>query len=222
NVTHHKQIETSLRNALQKEKDLNELKLRFSSMVSHEFRTPLSVILSSAGLLKTYADRLPEDRKQMKLNDIENQVHRLVNMLDDILSLSRAESIDVEVTKQLVDLDTICRDIVTEIQQVTTAHTIMTTVTGESHPVELDPNLIADVLRNLLSNAVKYSPAGGSIHLRCHYESNDQITLQIADEGLGIPEEDLQRLFEAFHRAKNVRDISGTGLGLAIVKSAVE
>ncbi len=221
-VTRHKQIESSLRGALDKEKELNELKLRFSSMVSHEFRTPLSVILSSAGLLKTYSDRLPEERKQVKLNDIEFQVHRLVNMLDNILSLSRAESIDVAATKQLVDLDSICQEMVTEIQQMTAEHTIEITVTGESHPVELDPNLMRDVLRNLLSNAVKYSPAGGTVHLRCQYEISNQITLQVADEGLGIPEEDLQRLFEAFHRAKNVRDISGTGLGLSIVKSAVE
>ncbi len=220
NVTHHKQIETSLRSALEKEKELNELKLRFSSMVSHEFRTPLSVILSSAGLLKAYSDRLPPERKEAKLFDIENQVHRLVSMLDKILALSRAESIAVEMNRKPTDLTVMCQEIVTEIQQTTTSHTIEISVSGENRLLALDPDLMGDVIRNLLTNAVKYSPAGGSVQLRLTYEA-EYVTLQVTDSGIGVPEEDLGRLFETFHRAKNVRDISGTGLGLAIVKSAV-
>ena len=220
-VTRHKQIEMSLRASLEKEKELNELKTRFSSMVSHEFRTPLSVILSSAGLLRLYAERLSEERRLAKLIGIEYQVHRMVNMLDNILSLSRAESIELDVTREKVELDDLCREITREIQQTTAAHDISLVLTGQPYPVELDPDLIGDVIRNLLSNAVKYTPNGGVIHVQCDF-ADGSVLLKVTDRGMGIPEEDQRHVFDAFHRAKNVRDVSGTGLGLAIVKNAVE
>lgn len=220
-VSRHKQIEASLRSALDKEKELNELKMRFSSMVSHEFRTPLSVILSSADILMRYSDRLSEERKLTKLNDIENQVNRLVNMLDNILSLSRAESVDLEVTRKSVELNEICIEVVEEIQKTTDQHQVTLNITGQPRTVTIDPNLISDVIRNLLSNSIKYSPEGGAVTLTCDFEQ-EQVVLTVKDNGLGIPEDDLIRLFDAFHRGKNVRDISGTGLGLAIVKQAVD
>ncbi|MGJ3240694.1 MAG: PAS domain S-box protein [Anaerolineae bacterium] len=220
-VSHHKQIETSLRNALEKERELNELKVRFSSMVSHEFRTPLTIILSAVGMLKSYADRMSEERKATKLNDIEKQVHRLVEMLDNILTLSRAESVEISTTRKQIHLDVLCHDIVEEIKLTTDHHTLTFTSVGDVRPITLDPNLIGEVLRNLLTNAVKYSPNGGCIRLKCQYKDKE-LALIVSDEGLGIPEEDQVRLFEAFHRAKNVQDISGTGLGLAIVQRGVQ
>ena len=220
-VTRHKQIEKSLRNALQQEKEINELKARFSSMISHEFRTPLLVILSSADMLKTYGGRLSEERKQAKLADIESQVQRLVGMLDNMLALSRADAVDVVESKKRLDLVDICREIVNEIQQTTPSHTLEFTVSGERRPLELDPQMMRDIIRNLLSNAVKYSAGDHPIQIQCRFE-HDEVVLRVSDRGIGIPDEDKQRLFEAFHRAGNVSTIAGTGLGLAIVKRAVE
>lgn len=220
-VTRHKQIESALRATLQQERELNELKLRFNAMVSHEFRTPLSVILSSAGMLRVYADRLTAEKTEAKLLEIENQVHRMIGLLDNILALSRAEIVQVAITKKPVNPSEFCRQVMEEIQQTTTSHRLELDIQGASRLVQLDPDLMGHLLRNLLSNAVKYSPAGTMIQLRCLY-APDELTLQVQDQGIGIPEDDLLHLFDAFHRAKNVHDISGTGLGLAIVKHAVE
>lgn len=219
-ITRHKQIEASLRKALAQERELNELKTRFSSMVSHEFRTPLTIILSSVGLIRNYGDRLSPEKQQEKLENIEVQVNRLVQMLDDILSLNRAENVALKIDKKRVDPDAIFRQIITEIHQTTSSHRINYITTGDNRPVLIDANLLGDVVRNLLTNAVKYSPSTAEVELECVYEA-DRLLLHVKDHGIGIPEEDQPRLFEMFHRGKNARDISGTGLGLAIVERAV-
>jgi PAS domain S-box-containing protein len=220
-ITRHKQIEKSLRNALANEKELNELKSRFTSMVSHEFRTPLTVILSSTGILKSYADRLTPERRQGKLDSIEEQVKRLVKMLDAILLYSRAESISVESTRHLIDLQESCKQVISELQQIADQHLIDFMVVGEPYLVSMDSNLISEALRNLLSNAIKYSPGREKIDVTLQFNA-DHIWLKVRDYGIGIPEQDQKHLFEAFHRASNVGSISGTGLGLAIVDRAVK
>jgi PAS domain S-box-containing protein len=220
-ITERKQMEQELRAALEKEKELNELKSRFSSMVSHEFRTPLAVILSSTGLLERYSQRMSEEKKQEHLAQIQTQVQRLVGLLDDVLTLSRAETIDISVTAETLDLNALCEEVVAEIQQTTAKHQINLAVSGQPQTVSMDVKLIRQAITNLLTNAVKYSPGGGTVTVDLVYEQPN-VRIRIQDEGIGIPEADQIRLFERFHRAQNVGSISGTGLGLAIVKRAVD
>jgi PAS domain S-box-containing protein len=220
-ITERKQMEQGLRAALEKEKELNELKTRFSSMVSHEFRTPLAVILSSVGLLQRYSDRMSAEKQEEHLSQIQIQVGHLVGLLDDVLSLSRAETLGIKVTADTLDLNEFCIGVVAEIQQTTPKHEILYSIMGHPGPVALDMKLMRQVITNLLSNAIKYSPNGGLVKLTLIYESK-AIFIRIQDEGIGIPEADQKRLFEVFHRAVNVGNIPGTGLGLPIVKRAVE
>jgi PAS domain S-box-containing protein len=220
-ITERKQMEQGLRAALEEERELSELKSRFSSMVSHEFRTPLAIILSSVGLLQRYHSRMPEEKREEHLQQIQTQVGHLVGLLDDVLTLSRAEALGIAITGESVNLTSFCNEIVEEIQQTTQKHQILYTVTGDSRPVIIDTKLLRQAIMNLLSNAVKYSPEGGTVSLNLTYD-NESVVIQCEDTGIGIPEADQKRLFEVFHRARNVGNIPGTGLGLPIVKRAIE
>src|SRR5690606_37390171 len=181
-------------------------------MVSHEFRTPLTVIGSSAGILGEYADRLSEERKQSHLSNIQTQIQHLVELLDDVLMLSRAENLELEMSAVPLDFAGLCRELVAEIQQTTRNHHIDLKITGVDIRPLMDAKLMRQVIANLLSNAVKYSPDGGVVNVDLHM-GEEHILLRVRDRGIGIPEDDAKRLFEAFHRAKNVGNISGTGLG---------
>jgi signal transduction histidine kinase len=190
-------------------------------MLSHDFRTPMAVIQSSAGLLRDYTDRLTEEKKRIHLEKIQIQIKQLVSMLDDTLILMKAQTIGIQFEPKPLDVAALCQAIVKEIQQTTTKHQIAFDSSKDCGEALLDEKLMRQIITNLLSNAVKYSPKGGTVSfdLRCE---NDEIILKIKDAGIGIPEADQANLFEAFRRARNVGDISGTGLGLAIVKQAVD
>lgn len=220
-ITSRKQAEQELRMALEKEKEVNELKSRFVSMVSHEFRTPLSTILSSSEAVKMYKDRMPEEKQLQHLDRIYSQVKRMVSLLDDILVLSRAEAKGMTFAPAMTPLQAFCQDVVDDMQFIAQDHKIEFSYDGEQQPVPIDRELLRQILTNLFSNAIKYSPAGRHVwfDVVC---SNSQALFRVRDEGIGIPEEDLPRMFEAFHRARNAGQVQGTGLGLAIVKRAVD
>jgi signal transduction histidine kinase len=220
-ITSRKQAEQELRMALEKEKEVNELKSRFVSMVSHEFRTPLSTILSSSEAVKMYKDRMPEEKQLQHLDRIYSQVKRMVALLDDILVLSRAEAKGMPFVPTMTPLKSFCQDVVEDMQFIAKDHQIEFTYDGEQQPVPVDRELLRQILTNLFSNAIKYSPAGRRIwfDVVC---SNSQALFRVRDEGIGIPEDDVPRMFEAFHRARNAGQVQGTGLGLAIIKRAVD
>lgn len=220
-ITDLKRVEADIRTALERERELNELKSRFTSMVSHEFRTPLSVIMSATSLLREYSDRMTEEKRIGRFQQIEDQIRHLVELLDDMLTISRAEAVEVETNTEAIDLTVFCEEVIAAIQQTTLMHTIQFVVQGEHRRVRVDTKLMHRALNNLLSNAIKYSPEGGVINLDLIYE-NHQICVRVKDKGIGIPEIERAHLFEAFHRAENVGNIQGTGLGLPIVKQAVE
>lgn len=220
-ITDLKRVEADIRTALERERELNELKSRFTSMVSHEFRTPLSVIMSSTDLLREYSDRMTEEKRIGHFQQIEDQIRHLVNLLDDMLTISRAEAVEVQTNTEAIDLTIFCEEVIAAIQQTTLTHTIQFVVQGEHRKVRVDTKLMHQALNNLLSNAIKYSLEGGIINLDLIYEDH-QICVHVKDKGIGIPEIEHAHLFEAFHRAKNVGNIQGTGLGLPIVKQAVE
>jgi PAS domain S-box-containing protein len=221
-ITARKQAETELRQALEQEKELNELKSAFVSMVSHEFRTPLAVILTTADLLRTYDDKLTSERRQQRLAVIGEQVRRLDHLINDILLIGRADSMGLGFEPRSLDLVALCGEIIGDITLGNSASvSIQFAHEGVCSYRLIDPDLFRHILQNLVSNAIKYSADGGTVHvaLKC---TGTQTMVSVRDEGIGIPEEDQKYLFTLFHRARNVGSVQGTGVGLGIVKRAVE
>ncbi len=221
-ITERKRVEEELRQALAKEKELVELKSRFISMASHEFRTPLSTIFSSAELLEHYHQQLSQERQLTHYHRIQTSVQQMTELLNSILIIGKSEADKLEFKPEIVDLVGFCQEIVEEMQ-LNHLHNYKIDFVNQwqgSNPY-LDKKLLRHILTNLLSNAIKYSSEDSTIKfsLAC---LGDSIALQIQDSGIGIPPEDQVHLFESFHRGNNVTNIPGTGLGLAIVKKCVE
>lgn len=223
-ISERRKMEDDLRQALDKERRLVELKSRFSAMVSHEFRTPLATIQTSADLVKSFGSRLTEERKQTVLTTIGAQVKHLTAMLDDMLAISKADTVGADFNPVPTDLVPFCEGIASEIQWLAGAtHQVQfrATEAASCAAVPIDQALLRRALVNLLGNAVKYSPEGGLVEFTLGCAPTD-VMMQIRDSGIGIPASDLAQLFETFHRASNVGLIPGTGLGLAIVKRSVD
>jgi len=201
--------------ALSSEREIGRMRSQFVNSVSHEFRTPLSVILSGAELLEAHADQLSETRRLELLTQIKSSTGRMNEMVEQVLLLGRIESGTMKANPQPVDVATFCREIVEEVQIATQRRCeIKTHFTDGTR--SLDTALMRSLLVNLLSNAVKYSKPGGKVA----FDFNDS-GFSVKDDGIGIPAADQARLGEPFHRSSNVGDISGTGLGLAVVKRCV-
>jgi PAS domain S-box-containing protein len=221
-ITERKRLD-EIRLALEREKELSALKTRFFSMASHEFRTPLSTVLAAAQVLENCQDQWDTSAKRLRnLHRIQDSVKHMVQLLDDILTINRAETGKLAFNPQPLDLELYCRDFIEEIQQsVATGHTLTFTCQGKSIPVCMDEKLLRSILANLLSNAIKYSPGGGIVHLSLDFQS-DRMILAVQDHGMGMSLEDQKQLFEPFHRGKNVGTVPGTGLGLVVVKKCVD
>lgn len=230
-ITKYKQAEAELYKALEQEIELNELKTRFIAMVSHEYRTPLTTILSSAELLERYIDQYTEEKRLQHYRRIQTAVDALTQLISDVLTISRIEARKKEFNPSPIELDGFCRELLADLQlTIGSQHNLVFTGQDSSNleaqsttmPIAyMDEKLLRYIINNLLSNAIKYSPQGSTIqfHLAGH-QSN--VILRIQDEGIGIPVNDQQHIFESFYRGSNTRNISGTGLGLAIVKRAVD
>jgi hypothetical protein len=222
-ISELKQAQEEILQALEKEKELSELRSRFISMASHEFRTPLAIIGSSTGILELYYQKLSEAKRQQHLQRIQNSVRHMTELLDDVLLVNRAEADRLAFKPLEGNLREFCQKLVTEIQLSTSEQEIILTTQDSGQPppqdwdVVFDPKLLRQILTNLLSNAIKYSPPQTQVHLTLERQG-PQAVFTVADQGMGIPPEDLPRLFTSFHRAHNVGTIQGTGLGLAIVK----
>ncbi len=220
-ITERKQAE-EIRRALAAEKELRRVQLRFFSMVSHEFRTPLSTILGSAQLLKSYTPAWTEEKKLRNLGRIETAAKNMTQLLDDLLTINRAESGKLEFHPQPLELEKFCRSLVEDLQlNADPKHQISLTIQGQCPIACLDEKLTRCILNNLFSNAIKYSPQGGKIHLALICSPKEAI-FQIKDAGIGIPLEDQTHLFELFHRGQNIANIPGTGLGLSVVKQCLD
>ena len=221
-ITERKQNEQLIRQALQKEQELNELKSRFVSMASHEFRTPLASISALAETLIAYRQRLTDEQIGQRLDKIQEQVGYLKAIMEDVLQLARLQARRAEFNPELVNLDTICRNVIEEFQSHAGAqHTLFYTCDTVLHTIKLDKKLIRQIFSNLLSNAFKYSPQEQPITITLQ-QSEGVLVLSIADNGIGMSTAFLPHLFEPFHRATNVNNISGTGLGLTITQESVE
>lgn len=221
-ITELKQSEAEIHKALVKERELGELKSRFISMTSHEFRTPLTVILSSASLLENYGHRWSDDKKLIHLQRIQIAGRRMTQLLDDILVLSKAEADKLQYQPACMDLVQFCQDLVSDLRlSDNEQHQICFSYPTPIPTVCMDEKMLQQILNNLLSNALKYSEKNSVIAIQLSYEQSS-VVFQIQDEGIGIPASDLPHIFESFHRGHNVGTISGTGLGLTIVKKCVD
>jgi len=222
-ITQRRQGEEETRAALSRQRELNELRSRFVSMTSHEFRTPLAAILSSAELLRYYDDRLSAVDKSQIIETIETGVHRMTRMLERVLLIGRAEARMAEFKPTPMALLAHCRSLMASVRAQhpdTSCVLVEDFPPGECEGV-FDEQLLGQIFGNLLSNAIKYSPQGGDVCFRIRQEPR-AVVFDVLDHGIGVPADELPHLFDAFHRASNVGAIHGTGLGLAIVKSAVD
>jgi len=221
-IDDRKRAEVELLAAVQREKELSEMKSKFVSTASHEFRTPLATMLSSAELLEHYSESLGTDEKRNLLQTIQSSAKRMSEMIDDVLTLGRAESGVLKLNLGPTDLRELCSRVVSEFRIAQGKHHVIT-LDDRFDRLEamMDERLLRHILNNLLSNAVKYSPPGSEVTFSLE-RRDEKAAIEIQDRGIGIPPEDQPRMFESFHRASNVENRPGTGLGLAIVKKAVE
>lgn len=220
-ISEKKEAEAELRTALEKEKELNELKSRFVSMASHEFRTPLSAVLSSAYLLSRYTSAEEQTQRDKHIQRIVSSVSSLTEILNDFLSVGKIEEGDIQahctdydIQKQMAEVMHDTQHLLKKSQQIVYSH-------SGDNMVNSDPSMIRHIVINLLSNAIKFSPDDMQIELKT--ENNDeQFVLSVKDRGLGIPKDDQAKLFKRFFRSSNVTNIQGTGLGLHIVNKYSE
>ncbi|HIK28320.1 MAG: ATP-binding protein [Oscillatoriaceae bacterium SKW80] len=225
-ITERKRAEEETRKAIEKEKELAALKSRFVAMTSHEFRNPLMTIISSVILLEeewsSYKEVFNNEDIPLYLQMIQSAARQMLDLLNDVLIIEKAEAKKLEFEPNSLDLVKFCQQLVKEIELSTEKkYSINFICPWKSFTVNMDRKLLRQILANLLSNAIKYSPDNKTIRFQISCKSEEAI-FEIQDQGIGIPPEDQKRLFETFYRGSNTGEISGTGLGLAIVKKAVE
>lgn len=210
-----------LSESLDKEKQLNEIKSRFVSMASHEFRTPLSTILSSASLVAKYTQADEQEKRDKHIQRIKSSVHNLTDILNEFLSIGKIEDGKIITHYSSFNVKELITNICNELQAIAKKSQEINYIHTGSTSVCLDITLLRNIFINLLSNAIKFSPEGGKIEVSSRVEGPD-IVFEVKDSGMGISQDDQQHLFERFFRAKNATNIQGTGLGLHIVGKYVE
>jgi signal transduction histidine kinase len=214
--------EEELKRALSKEQELNELKSKFISLASHEFRTPLSSILSSANLLKRYITPENKERKDRHLDRIKRSVENLNGILEDILSLSKLEEGMINTQFADFNLEDFFEDLLDEMSAIMKpGQEFKTDFLAACMIIHSDVRILHNICVNLLSNAIKYSKQDSKITIDLKCDSN-YLNISIIDEGVGIPLNEQKHLFTRFYRGSNVTNIKGTGLGLNIVEKYVE
>jgi signal transduction histidine kinase len=208
--------------ALQAEREVGQLKSRFASMASHEFRTPLAAIQATADIMDRYRDRMDEDQRTARLDKIRSEVRHMTRLLDDVLTIGRAEAGKTEFRPTACNPEEFCRALVEEHDITSGAsHDIRLAYDGPTGAVLVDEKLMRNALSNLLQNALKYSDPGTVVDFDVSCEDGTTV-IRVRDRGIGVPPDDIKRLFEPFHRATNVGALSGTGLGPAIVRESAK
>jgi signal transduction histidine kinase len=220
-IDERRRAEEEMNKALLKEKELVELKTRFVTIASHEFRTPLTSILLSVGILRDFAAILTEEERQESLARISGGVHHMTKLLEDLLVFGKAESGEMRPKPTRLPLQSWLEEIVTKAREhYGRRRELVYAPPPASQEYWGDESMLKQILEHLLSNADKFSPEGAAVSLDIHSENNT-LKIIVADQGIGIPEDDLPRIFEPFHRGKNIGNIGGTGMGLAIVEKMV-
>jgi PAS domain S-box-containing protein len=213
------QSELELSEALNKEIKINEMKSRFVSMASHEFRTPLSTIMSSVSLISKYKTEIQDEKRMKHVDRIKSAVSNLTGILNDFLSLGQIEEGKIEIKKSDIDLSALCAEVEADVRgMLKSEQKIKHVFVGDQQILHTDLRILKNILFNLVSNAIKYS----NEQIDCVVEYKDEnVSISVIDRGIGIPEIEQDMLFDRFFRASNVEMIQGTGLGLNIVKRYV-
>lgn len=210
-----------LKNALDKEKELNELKSRFVSMASHEFRTPLTTMLSSLSLVTKYGEQNDKDNQTKHVTKIKTSITNLTDILNDFLSVSRLEEGKIENMPEYINLKTFIAEVISEMKAMATNGQVLKQKHTGNEEANIDKKLVKNILFNLISNAIKFSPNGGTVEIATQV-LNSTIKISVTDSGIGISKGDQKHLFERFFRGHNATHIQGTGLGLNIVAKYTE
>jgi PAS domain S-box-containing protein len=221
-VTARKQTEAALRTALEQERELREMKSRFVIMTSHEFRTPLTTILSIASFLKMAEADLSAEKRADRLTRLETAAQHIEALIEDVLAYDQTDTAWLQFDARPVDLAAMTRELVEVLRVGAGArHHFTCDLPDGALMVQADRKLLAQVLSNLLSNAVKYSAPGSTVEVTLRREV-ERVLLRVKDQGIGIPASEQKRIFEPFFRAGNTGGVAGTGLGLSILRNAVE
>lgn len=222
NITERKKAEKAIAEALAQQKELYVMKSNFVSMISHEFRTPLSTVLSSTQLLKKYSNSLTDEKKEKHLLTIEKAVHRMTSLLENVLFIGRNDSNKLTFSPVTIDIAIFVNELIEDfILANSGVNRIVSTYEINSPTLFADRGLLRQILSNLLTNAYKYSSTESDVELFVYVDEKKGVFV-VKDKGIGIPDEDQNHLFDEFHRAANVGNIQGTGLGLSIVKRCVD
>lgn len=217
-----KQYKDEIEIALEKERELSSLQRQFVSMVSHEFRTPLAIIDAQAQRLKRRRARITEDKVDELVGKIRSAVSRLTDLMESILSSSRLEDGRIHYEFAPCDIATLLREICGSYRELARKHRIVDDVDGLPSTITADEKLLRQVFSNLLSNAVKYSSEGTTVSLEARSSDTNEIIITVRDQGVGIPEAEVEKLFQRFFRASTSAGIPGTGIGLHLVKQFIE
>ena len=220
----NKQLKNSLlklKNALQREKEMGDYKSQIVSTVSHQFRTPLSIILSSIELIEQISETTPTEYQAIKYKNIKTSVTNMTTLLDDVLLLQKIEEGRVQLKKQKINFEKFCQKIIREIELLKKNNNrIIFNYNFSEKTISIDTTLLNNILRNLLTNALKFS-GKNKVELTIS-SNNNNLIIKIKDFGRGIPEKELENIYKRFYRAKNAEGIEGTGIGLSIVKKNIE
>lgn len=220
-VIERKKAEEEAQRALGKERELNDLKTKFVSIASHEFRTPLSTVLSSASLIHQYNEKGESQKVIKHVQRIKSSVNHLTAILNDFLSLGKLEEGRIDITKEPVNLKDFLNEVKEEMIMLKEGQKLLINCDSSANIISTDARILRNILFNLISNASKYSDQRKNIYLDCAIQKSE-VVFSIRDEGIGIPREDQKHMFERFFRASNAGNVQGTGLGLNIVKRYVE
>jgi PAS domain S-box-containing protein len=221
-IAERETIEQELRRLFMKEKELGEMKMRFVNMVSHEFRTPLTVIRTSSQLIDSYYERFTVEQIKKQIEKIIYSVDSLTALLDNTVFIGKSEADKLDLNLQEVNLQNFFDNLIKDIQQTfTTGHKFNLTISPDIDFILSDPKLLWHIFNNLIINAIKYSPNNSEIIINAAI-SHDAILCEVRDFGIGIPHEELNHIFDMFFRAKNVGITPGTGLGLSVVNESVK
>jgi signal transduction histidine kinase len=216
-VNERKKAEEEVRKSLEKERELNELKTKFVSIASHEFRTPLSSVLSSAALIKQYNDRREPDKIEKHIHRIKASVNQLTGILNDFLSLGKLDEGKIEVVLESINPKLFLDEVNEEVSgMLKEGQKLIVNYNMKTEELPVDSRILRNILFNLITNASKYSDINKPIYVN-YNEHAGYVSLDVRDEGIGIPEEDQKHMFDRFFRASNAGNVQGTGLGLNIV-----
>lgn len=215
--------QTELREGLLKEKELHEMKSRFVTMASHEFRTPLTTILSSVSLISKYIKEEEQPQRDRHIQRIKNSVFSLTEILNDVLSLGKLDEGKVEVQLEEINLCEVLQSVVNDMDLILKPNQEIEVNCPKNQKVKADITLLQRVIVNLLSNAIKFSFDETNITVEVLYNKElNEVQVHISNQGIGIPEAEQAKLFDRFYRAHNAANVQGTGLGLSIVKRCLE